>query len=131
MTERLEMYKCNVCGNIAEVVISAKGELVCCSQPMEKLKEHTNSEEMAGEKHVPVVETTQDGITVRVGSVAHPMENEHYIMFVEVISQDKRYVKRKYLYPHEEPVLNLKCSCDKVIARELCNIHGLWISSDK
>ena len=126
MTERLEMYKCNVCGNIAEVIISGKGELVCCSQPMEKLKEHTNAEEMAGEKHVPVVETTQDGITVRVGSVAHPMENEHYIMFIETISQDGTRLTRQYLQPDDEPAMKIKHCDGKFIAKEYCNIHGLW-----
>ncbi len=130
MTKILEMYKCNICGNIVEVVLSGEGELVCCGQPMEKMEEHTNNEEMTGEKHVPVIEKTQDGVIVKVGSIPHPMENEHYIMFIEVNSKDKRYVKRKYLHPHEEPVLNLKCSCDKVIARELCNIHGLWTSNE-
>ncbi len=131
MTKILEMYKCNVCGNIIEVVLPGAGELVCCSQPMEKMEEHTISEEMYGEKHVPVMEKTQEGINIKVGSVPHPMEKEHYIMFIEANSADKRYVKRKYLYPDEEPVLNLKCSCDKVIARELCNIHGLWTSDDE
>ena len=131
MTEILEMYKCNVCGNIVEVVISGAGELVCCGQTMEKMQEQNKGQEMTGEKHVPVVEKDEDGIKVKVGSVSHPMEKEHYIMFIEVNSKDKRYVKRKYLYPDEEPVLNLKCSCDKVIARELCNIHGFWTSEDE
>ncbi len=131
MTKILEMYKCNVCGNIVEVVLSGDGELVCCGQPMEKMEEHNKSEEMVGEKHVPVIDKKDEGVSIKIGSVPHPMENEHYIMFIEVNSGDKRYVKRKYLYPHEEPVLNLKCSCDKVIARELCNIHGLWTSEDR
>lgn len=131
MTEILEFYKCNVCGNFVEVVFSGVGELVCCGQPMEKMKEQTSKEEMLGEKHVPVLTKTEDGVEIRVGSIPHPMEDSHYIMFVEAHSEDKRYVKRKYLYPHEEPVLKLKCDCNEVvIARELCNIHGLW-SSEK
>ena len=126
MTEILELYKCHVCGNLIEVVLSGNGELVCCGQPMEKLVAQTQVNEMIGEKHVPVVEKTQDGLNIRVGSIPHPMEDEHYITFIEAISNDKRYVKRKYLLPHEAAELNLKCSCDKVIAREFCNIHGLW-----
>lgn len=130
MTEILEMYKCEICGNLVEVVLAGEGELVCCGEPMKKLEVQTKSQEMAVEKHVPIVEKTEEGVTIKVGSTAHPMENEHYIMFIEANSADKRYVKRKYLYPNEEPVLNLKCSCDKVIARELCNIHGLWTSEN-
>lgn len=130
MTKILEMYKCNICGNFVEVVLPGAGELVCCGQPMERMREQTQGEEMVGEKHVPVISKTENGVEVKVGSIEHPMEDNHYIQFIEVNSLDKRYVKRKYLYPHEEPVLNLKCSCDKVIARELCNIHGLWISED-
>ena len=130
MTEILEMYKCEICGNLVEVVFSGEGELVCCGEPMKKLKENTKLKEMAGEKHVPIVEKTDEGVTIKVGATPHPMENEHYIMFIEANSADKRYVKRKYLYPNEEPVLNLKCSCDKVIARELCYIHGLWTTED-
>lgn len=126
MTKKLELYKCHVCGNLVEVVLSGVGELVCCGQSMEKLQAQTESNEMIGEKHVPVVEKTADGLSIRVGSVPHPMEENHYITFIEAISDDERYVKRKYLYPHEAAELNLKCSCDKVIAREFCNIHGLW-----
>ncbi len=131
MTEILDFYKCNVCGNFVEVVLNGEGELVCCGQPMEKIVPKTQSEEMMGEKHVPVIEKNEEGITVKVGSVPHPMTEEHYIQFIEVNSPDKRYVKRKYLYPNEEPVLKLKCDCKDIIARELCNIHGVWSSQDK
>lgn len=129
MTKILEFYKCNICGNFVEVVLPGEGELVCCGQPMEKMREQTEKEEMLSEKHVPVIEKTQEGVEVRIGSMPHPMEDNHYIMFIETNSEDKRYVKRKYLYPHEEPVLKLKCDCnEKIVARELCNIHGLWMS---
>lgn len=130
MTEKLELYRCNICGNLVEVVLSGEGELVCCSQPMEKLREQMQGEEMLKEKHVPVITKTVDGVEIKIGSEPHPMEEKHHIMFIEVNSADKRYVKRKYLLPHESPGLNLKCSCDKVVARELCNIHGLWVSDD-
>ena len=126
MTKKLELYKCNVCGNLIEVVLSGEGELVCCGQAMEKLVPKTDKNEMIGEKHVPIIEKTEDGLLVKVGSQPHPMEQEHYITFIEAISEDERYIKRKYLFPHEVAELNLKCSCDKVIAREFCNIHGLW-----
>ena len=131
MTEQLEFYRCNVCGNFVEVVFSGDGELVCCGQPMEHLKPKNKSEEMMGEKHVPVIHTTDSGFDIKVGSVPHPMEESHYIAFIEATSPDKRYVKRKYLVPHEEPVLKLKCNCDDgIIAREFCNIHGLWTSEE-
>lgn len=126
MTKILEMYKCNICGNIVEVVASGYGELVCCGEPMEHLKEHTKEEEMLGEKHIPFVTKSDNGFEIKVGSIPHPMTDEHYIMFIEANSPDKRYVKRKYLYPGEEPEMNLKCACDDVVVRELCNIHGLW-----
>lgn len=130
MTKKLEFYKCNICGNYVEVVLEGEGELVCCGQPMELQTPKTQDEEMRGEKHVPVVSKNGEELEVRVGSIPHPMEDEHYIQFIEVNSPDKRYVKRKYLYPHEEPVLKYKCHCDKVEARELCNIHGLWKSGE-
>ena len=130
MTEVLEFYKCNICGNLVEVVLSGEGELVCCGQPMEKLIEHDNEKDIYGEKHVPVLSKDGEKLTVRVGSEPHTMEDNHYIQFIEVNSADKRYVKRKYLYPHEDPVLQYKCNCDKVEARELCNIHGLWSSGE-
>ncbi len=130
MTEKLDLYKCNICGNFVEVVFSGEGELVCCGQPMEKLVAKKHTEEMLDEKHVPVLEKTENGYDIRVGSVIHPMEENHYITFIEAISNDKKYVKRKYLEPHEQPILNLKCSCDKVVAREFCNIHGLWIKEE-
>ena len=126
MTKILEMYKCNICGNIVEVVASGDGELVCCGEVMEHLKEHTKDEEMLQEKHVPYVTKTEDGFEIKVGTIPHPMVNEHYIMFIETNSPDKRYVKRKYLFPGEEAQLNLKCDCDEITAREYCNIHGLW-----
>ena len=128
MTKKLDLYKCNVCGNLVEVVLEGEGELVCCSQPMEHVKPHSPNEEMLGEKHVPVISVTENETEIRVGSIPHPMEDKHYIQFIEAYSPDKNYVKRKYLYPNEKPLLKFKCHCAKVVARELCNIHGLWES---
>lgn len=122
MTERLEVYKCNVCGNIVEVMHAGAGELVCCNQPMDLLKENTT--DAATEKHVPVVEKTEDGFKVTVGSVPHPMEEKHYIEWVEIIADDLVY--RKFLKPDEEPVAEFKIKAENVTAREFCNLHGLW-----
>lgn len=129
MAERLELYKCNVCGNIVEIIHGGEGTLVCCSLPMEKLKEHNNDEEMK-EKHVPVVVMDGDNKIIRVGTIEHPMQKEHYIIFIEAISEDKKYLKRKYLCPEEAPEMDIqKCDYNKFIARELCNLHGLWTNN--
>lgn len=125
MTNKLDIFKCNVCGNIVEVVLSGGGELVCCNQPMELVVPKTSVE--SGEKHIPVLEENGDDKTVRVGSMPHPMEDEHYIQFIEVISKDQKWVKRKYLHPHEQPEMKFKCKCDKKFdAFAHCNLHGLW-----
>lgn len=125
MTKKLELYKCNVCGNLIEVVLEGAGELVCCGEAMELLNSNTTDGE--GEKHVPIFEKIDDEIFVRVGSKPHPMTNEHYIQFIEVISKDEVYTKRKYLNSGDEPILKLK-GYDKgeMTAKEFCNIHGLW-----
>lgn len=129
MTKLLEIYKCNICGNIVEVLHTGEGELVCCGEAMKLYEE--NTQDAAQEKHVPVIEKLDDGKTrIKVGSKPHPMEDSHYIEFIEVISPDQRYMKRKFLYPHEEPLMDFKCDCDKIKARELCNIHGLWSSEN-
>jgi len=125
MTRKLEMYKCGVCGNFVEVVIAGAGELVCCGQPMNLLKPNTT--DAAQEKHVPYFVKKDNELDVRIGSVLHPMTDEHYIQFIEVISADERYVKRKYLYPNEEPTFPLKWyDIGALSAREFCNLHGLW-----
>ena len=126
MSERLEFYKCNVCGNLVEVVLPGVGELVCCGQPMEFLEAKTQDSEF-GEKHVPVfVATDNNGIEVRVGSQLHPMNNEHYIQFIETISDGKNNVCRRYFSPQDLPIMVLKEQIGLEKAREFCNIHGLW-----
>jgi len=124
MTEMNGVYKCNICGNIVEVLHTGAGELVCCGQPMELLKPKTEDEKM--EKHIPVVEKTQSGIKVRVGSVAHPMDDNHYIEWIEVIADGKVY--RKQLKAGEQPEAEFCITADNIMARELCNVHGLWTS---
>jgi len=126
MTERLHIYKCEICGNIVEILHGGKGELVCCGQPMKLLKE--NTVDAALEKHVPVVEKTVDGIKVEVGSVAHPMEEKHYIEWIEIIADGAAY--RKFLTPGDKPEALFKIKAEKIEAREYCNLHGLWKSTD-
>jgi superoxide reductase len=122
MAERLEVYKCEVCGNIVEVLHGGDGELVCCGQPMNRVVE--NTVDAAKEKHVPVVEKIEGGIKVKVGDVAHPMEEKHYIEWVEIIADGKAY--RQFLNPGEAPEATFNIEADQITAREYCNIHGLW-----
>ena len=125
MTERKQIYKCNICGNIVEVLHAGVGQLVCCGQPMELLTEKTT--DVGLEKHVPVIEKTAKGIKVKVGSVPHPMEQKHYIEWIEVIADGTSY--RKFLNPGDKPEAEFKITAEKIAAREYCNIHGLWKSS--
>ena len=125
MTKKLELYKCEICGNLVEVVLDGAGELVCCGEPMQLLE--ANKTDGDGEKHVPVFIKKDEELEVRVGAQPHPMTEEHYIQFIECISKDEVYVKRKYLRPGEEALLKLKCyDIGKMNAKEFCNIHGLW-----
>jgi superoxide reductase len=124
MAERLEVYKCEVCGNIIEVLHGAAGELVCCGKPMILQKE--NTVDAAKEKHVPVVEKTAGGFKVKVGSVAHPMEEKHFIEWIEVIADGKAYTQ--FLKPGDAPEATFNIVADSVTAREYCTIHGQWKS---
>jgi superoxide reductase len=126
MTKIREIYKCNVCGNIVEVLHTGVGELVCCGEPMELLKEKT--EDSSVEKHVPYIEKTSDGILVKIGqNQDHPMEEKHYIEWIQVIADGTAY--RKFLKPGDKPQAEFKIEADNIEAREYCNIHGLWMSS--
>jgi len=122
MTEKLQIYKCEVCGNIVEMLHAGAGELVCCGQPMKLYLENTT--DAAKEKHVPVIEKTAAGFRVKIGSVAHPMEEKHYIEWIEVIADGQAY--RKFLNPGEAPEATFEIKAEKVTAREYCNLHGLW-----
>ncbi len=122
MTTKLEIYKCEKCGNMVEVVHGSAGELVCCGEPMTLLKE--NSVDAAKEKHVPVIEKTADGYLVKVGSVAHPMEEKHYIEWIELIADGRSY--RQFLKPGDAPEASFCVTASRVTAREYCNLHGLW-----
>jgi len=122
MTKRLEIYKCELCGNIIEMLHEGNGEPVCCGEPMKLFVE--NTVDAAREKHVPVIEKTDGGYKVKVGSVAHPMEEKHYIEWIELIADGKAY--RQFLEPGQEPEAMFAVEADSVTAREYCNLHGLW-----
>ncbi len=124
MTERLQVYKCEVCGNMVEMIHAGKGELVCCGQPMKLFTESTA--DSATEKHVPVIEKGADSIKVKVGSVPHPMEEKHYIEWIELIADGRAY--RQFLKPGDAPEAVFPVIASQVTAREYCNIHGLWRS---
>ena len=122
MAEKLEIYKCEACGNIVEVIHGGGGELVCCGAPMNLLVE--NTVDAAKEKHVPVIEKVEGGVKVKVGDVAHPMEDKHYIEWVEIIADGKAY--RQFLDPGQAPEAVFKIDAQNITAREFCNLHGLW-----
>jgi len=122
MTRRLQIYKCEVCGNIVEVLHEGAGELVCCNEPMKLMEE--NTVDASKEKHVPVVEKTDGGIKVKVGSAPHPMEDKHYIEWIEIIADGKAY--RQFLNPGGAPEATFDIKAENVTAREYCNLHGLW-----
>jgi superoxide reductase len=139
MTELHQIYKCTLCGDMIEIILAGKGDLVCCGQPMLLLNE--NSTDAAQEKHVPVVETTESqglpvpqksvisvktktGFKVIIGSVPHPMEQAHYIQWIELIADGKSY--KEFLKPGMKPEAEFCVKASKVIAREYCNLHGLW-----
>ena len=123
MPKRMEIYKCEICGNIVELTHGGAGQLVCCGEPMKQMEAQTA--EMATEKHVPVIERTETGYRVTVGSTLHPMIDKHYIEWIELITGDRIY--RRYLEPGIDPVAEFHTGdLGQVSAREYCNIHGLW-----
>jgi superoxide reductase len=124
MAEKNQIYKCEICGNIVEVLHGGKGELVCCGKPMKLYVE--NTVDAAREKHLPVIEKTADGYKVKVGSVAHPMEEKHYIEWIALYADGR--VLRKYLKPGDAPEAEFLCQAKEVTAKEFCNLHGLWLA---
>ena len=125
MTEVKEIYKCEICGNIVEVLHNGIGALVCCGEPMKLMDEKT--EDASTEKHVPYIEKTENGVIVKVGqNQDHPMEEKHYIEWIQVIADGKAY--RKFLKPSDKPQAEFEIKADKIEVREYCNIHGLWKS---
>ena len=122
MAERLQVYKCELCGNIVEVLHGGVGDLVCCGEPMVLLEEQTA--DAATEKHVPVVEPIAGGFKVTVGTVPHPMTEQHHIEWIELLANGKAY--RQFLQPGEAPEAVFQVDAPEATAREHCNVHGLW-----
>ena len=125
MTQKFEIYKCEVCGNIAEVLHEGAGELVCCGQPM-KLQKENSKGEYAG-KHAPVIEKNAEGVLVKVGAVEHPMEQKHYIEWIEIFTDKGR--SKKFLKPGDKPEAVFPVKAKNIQARMYCNVHGLWTNS--
>ncbi|HQQ10471.1 MAG TPA: desulfoferrodoxin [Synergistales bacterium] len=124
MANQLDIFKCEVCGNVVELLHVGGGELVCCGQPMTLMEEKTA--DSATEKHVPVIEKKDGGILVKVGSIPHPMEEKHYIEWIQLIVDGKNC--KQFLKPGDVPEAFFSENGDSVSAREYCNIHGLWRS---
>lgn len=122
MPNLLEVYKCELCGNIVEVVHGGGASLVCCGQDMKLMVE--NTVDAAKEKHVPVIEIMDGGVKVKVGSVPHPMEEKHYIEWVEIVADGTAY--RQFLKPGQAPEAFFPLRPKTLTAREYCNLHGLW-----
>ncbi|UCG45825.1 MAG: desulfoferrodoxin [Candidatus Bathyarchaeota archaeon] len=124
MTKLKQVFKCGVCGNIVEVVHAGGGQLVCCGKPMELIVEKT--EDVGLEKHVPVIEKARGKIKVKVGSIPHPMEETHYIEWIELIADGQ--TQRKFLKPGDKAEAEFETTAETLKAREYCSIHGLWKS---
>ncbi len=122
MAEKLEVYKCEACGNIVEVMHAGAGELVCCGAAMKLMAE--NTVDAAKEKHIPVIKKAAGSVTVKVGSVAHPMEEKHYIEWIEIIADGNSY--KKFLNPGDTPEATFNIEANELTARAYCNLHGLW-----
>ncbi len=122
MPDRYEVYKCDICGNVVELLDGGKGQLVCCGEPMKLQEEQTA--EMATEKHVPVVEEKKGKVQVTVGSTLHPMVEKHYIQWIEVMTDEGTYIK--FLKPGDEPKAAFDCMGKIRSVREYCNVHKLW-----
>lgn len=122
MAKKLEIYKCNVCGILTEILDGGDGQMFCCNEPMMHMAEKTA--DVATEKHVPVIEKIDGGYKVTVGSTLHPMEEKHYIQWIELLADGKAY--RQFLSPGDDPIAKFMVDADSVSARENCNVHGLW-----
>jgi len=119
-----QIYKCEICGNIVEVLHGGEGELVCCGEPMKLLQEKTQEEGLT-EKHLPVIEKTEKGVKVKIGSIPHPMEEPHWIEWVEIQTTSGKIMK-KFLVPGDQPEAEFDTTEEVAFAREYCNLHGLW-----
>lgn len=121
-SEQRQVYKCAECGAEVEVLAGGEGTLVCCKQPMELLAENTT--DAAVEKHVPVIEKVEGGVKVTVGQIAHPMADDHWIEWIELLGDGVTH--RKQLSPGDAPQAVFSVNPKELTARALCNLHGLW-----
>jgi len=122
MAKKLEVFKCGICGNIVEVLHGGVGGLICCMEAMQLMVE--NTVDASREKHVPVIEKGNGFITVKVGSIPHPMEESHCIEWIEMLADGKAY--RQFLKPGDPPEATFSVSAEKITVREYCNLHGQW-----
>ena len=122
MAKQFDLFKCFKCGNLLETMYGGTANPVCCDEPMRLMKE--GETDGAKEKHIPVIEKTASGYKVTVGSVAHPMEEKHWIQWIELIADGRSY--HKFLNPGDAPEAEFCIKADSVIAREFCNLHGHW-----
>ncbi len=121
-TKRREVYLCSVCGNIVEVLHPGRGQLECCNKPMFLLEEKTSG--TGSEKHIPIIKTSEEEVIIEVGSIPHPMEDGHYIEWIEISVDD--FTHRKFLKPRDEPKAVFRIKAKRITARAYCNLHGLW-----
>ncbi|OQY02394.1 MAG: desulfoferrodoxin [Desulfobacteraceae bacterium 4572_130] len=124
MTQKNEVYKCKVCGNIVEILHQGKGTLKCCGASMSLLTE--NTVDAAQEKHVPKIEKIDGGVKISVGEIAHPMEEKHYIEWIEIIAGEK--TSKQFLKSNQDPEAVFFTDDSNVTARAYCNLHGHWKS---
>ena len=126
MTEKLEFYKCDICGNFVQIILNGVGELVCCGEKMNHLIPKQDEENEISEKHTPIIETKENKTSVTLKK--HPMTPEHYIQFIEIYKKDKSEIHLKYLEPNDVAEFNISSCLEEIEALENCNIHGLWKS---
>jgi superoxide reductase len=122
MTVQQQIYKCGMCGNMVAVTHAGPGQLVCCNQPMTLLIENTT--DAAQEKHIPVIEKVDGGYKVSVGSVLHPMTEDHLIEWIELTADGKTCCQ--FLAPDQAPEVIFQTNAQAVSTRAYCNLHGLW-----
>lgn len=126
MTQKREIYKCKICGNIIEVLHDGVGTLVCCGQPMNLMEEKIKEE--GNEKHIPILTENEGGVNVKVSSVEHPMTEEHHIEWIEISTEKGE--SKKFLTPDDKPEANFPVKNKNLKTREYCNIHGLWSGNE-
>lgn len=121
MKENVNFYRCPICGNVIELIEGDINHMMCCGQKMELMV--ANTQDAAVEKHVPVYEKVEDEIVVKVGEIDHPMEKDHYIMWVAQVNDNQ--VSRVTLYPEQGISVRFKYIPNSTIYA-YCNKHGLW-----